>query len=58
VWTKRVLYRREQRTRSDLRQAKIVQIPEEKKEKSSMAQRGKDTAKQCTVRRTRKHSKG
>jgi len=31
---------------------------EKERKRSSAAQRGKGTAKQCIVRRTRKHSKG
>jgi len=57
MWKKGILCRGEQRARGDIKQEvrrdEMVWVYRG----GGIAQRGKGTAKRCTVRRTRKHSK-
>jgi len=61
VWREGVSYRRQPGARSDplleVERIKLVWMQREDRGEGSVAQRGKNAAKQHTVRRTGKHSK-
>jgi len=61
VWRKRVSCKRQLGARSDplleVERIKLVWMQREDRREGGAAQRGKSTAKQCTVRRTGKRSK-